>query len=588
VTDASVTPTPATPDVCTMVILVGGQQVPDTFHVLSVTVSRELNRIPSASLQLDDGEASKATFPASNSDLFVPGKPIEIQFGYRSQNETVFKGSIVRQNLKIRKSGGVLTVDCYADAVKATASRKSKYFVDMKDGDIMEQILDAHGLAKDVEATTADLKEVVQYDSSDWDFLLCRAEANGQVVMVGDDKVSIAKPKMDGPPVLQLTYGSTVLELDVEVDARWQSKGIKAVSWKAAHQNTVDAEGAEPAIPQAGNIAAADLAKVLGDDTDEIMHGGAIDEPQLQAWADARLLRMRLARLRGRARCQGFAGVLPGSVVQIMGIGDRFQGKLYVSGVRQTMAGGNWETDVQFGLNPEIFAETYNLRPMPASGLLPSVPGLQIGVVTQLENDPDGEDRIKCRLPLISTSEDGVWARLATLDAGKSRGTYFRPEIGDEVIVGFLGDDPRYPVVLGQCHSSAKPAPEAAKDVNNLKGYVSREKLKLSFDDDKKIVGIETPAGNKITLSEDAKGIVLQDQNNNKITLDDKGITIESAKDLVFKAIKDVKLSGTNTEFSAQSSFKASGTGTAEVSGAQTKINGDAMTVIKGGMVQIN
>jgi uncharacterized protein involved in type VI secretion and phage assembly len=275
-------------------------------------------------------------------------------------------------------------------------------------------------------------------------------------------------------------------------------------------------------------------------------------------------------------------------VVQIDGIGQRFQGQLYVSAVRHTVAGGNWETDVQFGLGHETVTETYELRPLPASGLLPAVAGLQIGIVTQLESDPAGDDRIKCRLPLVSTSEDGIWARLATLDAGKNRGTYFRPEIGDEVIVGFLGDDPRYAVVLGQCHSGAHPAPEPAKDDNHHKGYVSREKLKLSFDDEKKVIGLETPAGNKISLSEDAKGIVLKDQNGNSITLDDSGITIESAKDLVFKAKKDVKLSGTNTEFSAKSGFKATGTGTVELSGAQTKISGDATTVIKGGIVQIN
>ncbi len=587
-TDPTIIPTPATPDVCTMAILIGGQAIPDTLHVLSVTVNRELNRVPSAALQIDDGEASKATFPASDSGLFLPGNAIEIQFGYRSQNESVFKGRIVKQRLKVRKDGGVLSVDCCADAVTTTAARKSKYFFNMKDSDIMGQILDAHSLASDVEATTPDLKEVVQYNSTDWDFMLCRAETNGQVVLVADDKITIAKPKFDTAPVLQLTYGSTVLELDVEMDARWQTKGIKAVSWKAAEQETINADGSEPTAPQAGNVAAADLAKVLGDDTDEIMHGGAIDEPQLQAWADARLMRMRLARLRGRARCQGFAAILPGNIMQIAGIGERFEGKLYVSGVRQSISSGNWETDIQFGLNPELFAETYNLRPLPASGLLPSVTGLQIGVVTQLENDPDGEDRIKCRIPLVSTSEDGFWTRLATLDAGNGRGTYFRPEIGDEVVVGFLGSDPRYPVVLGQCNSSAKPSPEPAKDSNNLKGYVSREKLKLTFDDDKKILGLETPAGNKITLSEDAKGIVLQDQNNNKITLDNNGITIESAKDLTFKATADVKVSGANTELTAQTSFKASGAGTAEVSGAQTKINGDAMTVIKGGMVQIN
>lgn len=586
--DPSAVPTPATPDVCTVEILIGGQAIPGTLHVQSVTVTRELNRIPSAVLQIDDGEASKSTFPASDGDLFAPGKSIEIQFGYRSQNTKVFKGTVVKQRLKVRRNGSTLSVDCYADAVKMTTSRKSKYFVDQKDSDIAGALLDAHGLANDVEATKPDLKEVVQYDASDWDFLLCRAEANGQVVLVSDDKVSVAKPKFDGAPVLKLGYGATVLELDVEMDARWQSKGIKAQSWKAADQEAIYADAAEPSPPAAGNIPATDLAKVAGDDVDDIFHGGALDEAQLQAWADARLQRMRLARLRGRARCQGFAGVLPGQVVQIDGIGQRFQGQLYVSAVRHTVAGGNWETDVQFGLGPETYAETCELRPLPAGGLLPAVAGLQIGVVTQLEDDPAGEDRIKCRLPLVSTSEDGIWARLATLDAGKGRGTYFRPEIGDEVIVGFLGDDPRYAVVLGQCHSSAHPAPEAAKDDNQHKGYVSREKLKLTFDDGKKVIGLETPAGNKISLSEDAKGIALKDQNGNSITLDGDGITIESAKNLVFKAKKDVKLSGINAELSAQSGFKATGTGTVELSGAQTKISGDATTVIKGGIVQIN
>jgi uncharacterized protein involved in type VI secretion and phage assembly len=243
---------------------------------------------------------------------------------------------------------------------------------------------------------------------------------------------------------------------------------------------------------------------------------------------------------------------------------------------------------VQFGLSPELFTEVYNLRPLPAAGLLPVMSGLQMGVVTALENDPDGEDRIKCRLPLISANDDGIWARLATLDAGKNRGTFFRPEIHDEVVVGFLNDDPRYPVILGMCHSSAKPAPEPAKDDNHHKGYVSREKLKLTFDDDKKVLTVETPGGNKIVLSDDAKVITLQDQNSNKMTLDDNGIKIESSKDLILKASQDVKLSGTNTELSAQSAFKASGSSTAELSGAQTKIDGSAMTVIKGGMVQIN
>lgn len=256
-------------------------------------------------------------------------------------------------------------------------------------------------------------------------------------------------------------------------------------------------EAQEPTTTNNGNLTASNLADVIGGEAHIIRHGGKLSQPELQAWADGRLLKERLAKVRGRAKFQGFAGVMPGKVIEIDGIGERFEGKLYVSGIRHSFAKGNWETDVQLGLNPDLFAETYNVRPLPASGLLPAISGLQIGIVTVLENDPDGEDRIKVRLPMISTSEEGIWARIATLDAGKERGTFFRPEIGDEVIAGFLNDDPRYPVILGMCHSSAKPAPEPAKDDNHRKGYVSREKMKFTFDDEKKSSRWKRPAVTK-------------------------------------------------------------------------------------------
>jgi phage protein D len=103
VSDASTIPTPATPDVCTMALLVEGKDVSGDLHVQSVIVNRELNRIPVATIQVQDGEAAKASFDISSSDRFLPGKKIEIQLGYRSQNETVFKGLIVKHRVKVRK-----------------------------------------------------------------------------------------------------------------------------------------------------------------------------------------------------------------------------------------------------------------------------------------------------------------------------------------------------------------------------------------------------------------------------------------------------------------------------------------------------
>lgn len=581
-------PKPATPDVCTATVLVEGTALPGTVGILSIIVSREVNRIPSATLTVRDGEAALQTFEVSNKDFFVPGKKIEIKLGYSSDEETVFKGIIVKHSIKIRSQSSALTVECRDEAAKMTVGRNSKYYTDKKDSDIIEEIIGQHGLKKDVKSTKPSLKEVVQYDSTDWDFIVCRAEANGMLVMVEDGKVIVDEPDTKQKPVLAVAYGATVIELDAEIDARVQSPGIKAMSWSAADQALSEAEAADKAGKGSGNLAPSDLADVLGGDPRALRHSGNLSQPELQAWADGLMLRERLAKVRGRVKFDGFAEVMPGKMLEIQGVGERFEGGVFVSGVRHQFAGGNWTTDVQFGLNPEPFTQTFNLRPLPAAGLMPAVSGLQMGVVTALEGDPEGEDRIKIKLPLVSAEDEGTWARLATLDAGQERGTYFRPEIEDEVVVGFLNDDPRHPVVLGMCHSSAKPAPETAKDDNHLKGYVSREKMKFTFDDEKKVITLETPGGNKLTLSDEDKGIILEDQNGNKITLDDKGISIESAKEITIKATKDLKAEGMNVELKAQTAFKAEGSGNAELKGANVSVKGSAAAVIQGGVVQIN
>ena len=108
--------------------LTGGTLIPGAYHVISVSVSRELNRIPSAVIYLHDGEASRSTFEISNADAFIPGKEIEIQMGYRSQNDTVFKGVIISHSIRVRRNSSMLIVECRDKAIKMTLGRKNKYF----------------------------------------------------------------------------------------------------------------------------------------------------------------------------------------------------------------------------------------------------------------------------------------------------------------------------------------------------------------------------------------------------------------------------------------------------------------------------
>jgi Rhs element Vgr protein len=434
---------------------------------------------------------------------------------------------------------------------------------------------------KDVTATSVTHAHLVQHNTTDWDFIQCRAEMNGLLCLTNDGKLEIKKPEFSGDAALTIQYGATVHHLDAEIDARLQYKAVKASTWDYSGQELSDStEGADPGVPDAGNLTADTLADVAGEEAYMLYHGGKLDTTEVQAWVDACLLKHRLAKVRGKVHTDGTAEVIPGQMIQLNGVGERFQGKLFVTGVNHQLTKGNWETVFQFGLNPQWFTQTYNVQQPMAAGLLPAIQGLQIGIVTKLEGDPDGEDRIQVRIPIIHKEDEGAWCRLSTLDAGESRGTFFRPEIEDEVIVGFINNDPRHAVVLGMVHSSAKPSPEPATDDNHVKGYVSRSEMKMTFDDEKKIWQLETPGGNKIVVSEEDKMIHLEDQNGNKLTMDKDGIKLESIKDIVLKATGDLKAEGVNAEIKGSASAKMS------ASGAECSLGGTA--TLKGSVVNIN
>jgi Rhs element Vgr protein len=575
-------PSDAPKTVATFTILSAGTAVSREYHILSIIVNKEVNRIASATIILLDGEASKQSFEISNKADFEPGKELEIKAGYRSTEETVFKGIVVKHGIKVRKNNSVLVIECRDKAVKMTGAYRSKYFKDVKDSDIMEELIDAHGVDKDVTATTVTHKQVVQYNSTDWDFMLCRCDAAGMLCFVNDNKVTISKPQFSGDAALTIQYGATVLDLDAEIDARLQYKSVKGSSWSYTDQSLLDSvEAEDPGVPDAGNISPDTLADVIGDSEFRLFHSGKMEEPELQAWVNTRALKNKLAKIRGRVRTEGTAAVSPGQLIQLNGVGERFEGKLYVTGVRHEVEDGSWQTVFQFGINPEWFTQTYPIQQPLAGGLLPAIEGLQIGIVTQLKDDPDGENRILVKIPVIHKDDEGAWCRVCTLDAGDNRGSFFLPEIEDEVIVGFINNDPRHGVVLGMVNSSSKPAPLTAADENHEKGFQTRSEMKMIFNDDKKSILIETPAGNKVEITEEDKKIHLEDQNGNKLTMNSDGITIESSKDIILKASGDIKGEGTNIELKASAAAKVEGG-----SGADFKSGGT--TNLKGSMVNIN
>ena len=584
-------------------VKVNSKELDAKYQVLSIQVWHAVNKVARARISILAGDPYENTFEESEDADFAPGKDVDIALGYDSTNTTVFKGIILKHCIDIREgylkftSRSVLVLDCSDKAIKLTIGRKTALYEDKLDSDAMTTIASAAGVDKSITATSVTHPFLVQYDITDWDFILKRAKANGMILLNSLNKLTVKAPAVSGSSVLTLTQGEDVSSFRGEVDAGTQLQAVTADSWDPYNEAATTSSGAEPSsLDKPGDKVGKTLGQVASPASLSLGVKSPLATTELKELADGVLVESRFKRVRGEVSFRGANTVSLGSIVTLAGFGTLFNGTAYASSVEHLVEDGSWTTKVGFGLPDDIFESASQQRD--DQRWLGPVAGLHIGIVKKLDADPLSKYRIQVMIPSIKSTGNGVWALLSQFYATNNAGSFFIPEVNSEVIVGFLNDDPRYPVVLGCLYDSKNKPSETLTADNNTKSLLSKEKLTLKFDDKDKIITIETPGKNQIVISDKDKSITIKDQNENSIktsadgiafsskksiTFDSKDeITITATKGITVKSSSDaVALNGKDVELTASASLKASAS-----SGAEIKSSGTVN--IKGSMVNVN
>jgi uncharacterized protein involved in type VI secretion and phage assembly len=189
--------------------------------------------------------------------------------------------------------------------------------------------------------------------------------------------------------------------------------------------------------------------------------------------------------------------------------------------------------------------------------------GLAFGRVTNNE-DPDGLGRVRVKLELHSADQESYWARIATPMAGSEMGLYLLPEVGDEVLVGFIGQDPAHPVILGAVWNGQAAPPETNDGNNDRRLLRTRAGHELRFDDgDANEIELKLAAGPRVYLAENTA--ILEDGGGNKVAIESGEITIEAQSKITLTAPQVV------VDASGKAEFKAGGT--CKIQGAMVEIN---------------
>lgn len=206
-------------------------------------------------------------------------------------------------------------------------------------------------------------------------------------------------------------------------------------------------------------------------------------------------------------------------------------------------------------------------------------------------DDPDHLGRVKVRFQWNKEGEESPWIRVLTAHAGKDRGVFFLPELGDEVLVSFDQDYPESPMVIGSLYNKVEaPVGEAKNSKNDIKTFITKGKNRVVIKDtegQEEILITTKEEKNRISMKMSSPPEV-SIHSEGKILLDADEIVLKAKKKLScfsdgpaeLEAKKEVTIKGQKAELTGQTGVK--------VQGQSVEVSGQTGVKIKALRVDIN
>lgn len=194
--------------------------------------------------------------------------------------------------------------------------------------------------------------------------------------------------------------------------------------------------------------------------------------------------------------------------------------------------------------------------------------GVVIGIVTN-NRDPKKLGRVKVKFPWLSDKDESNWARIATLMAGNRQGTYFLPEVNDEVLVAFERGDVHFPYILGALWNGKDKPPTPNDDgKNNVRVIQSRSGHRICLNDEngkEKIEIIDKSGKNSLVFDTEKNAIAITSSQDITLSASQGTLKLE-AKTIELKSAADTKIE----------------------SGAAMNLNASATMNLKGATINLN
>lgn len=543
------------------------------------------------------------------------------------------RGVIVALEPEFLENTTTITVRGYDKSHHLHRGKKTRVFLNATDSDIVSKIAGENGVTVTFDSTNAVHEHVFQDNQTDMEFIHEIARRNGYFAYVENEQLYFKRAntsKSQGPT---LVWGGNLTRFQARFTSAGQVTKSEVRGWDMKNKQAVTASSSSPVGVASvngethGGKMANKAFSISGDNIQEAVHhtfAGTSGEATTLAQS---ILNERCHTFfQAEGECLGNPAVRAGKEVKLEKLGTRFSGKYLVTrAVHRVDNESGYFTEFEIS---GFRANTLRQLLTPAQNETPY--GVVVGIVTNLK-DPENLARVKVKFPTITETLESAWARIATPMAGQERGIQFMPEVNDEVLVAFEGNDINRPYIIGGLWNGKEKPPEPSDKVLDSSGKVNLRIIKsrsghvITLDDTqgKEQITIKDKAGQefnlvcqsnsekieiidkakqKFVLNSAAGGekIEIIDKAGSKVILDSvsRSVSIESAMDLKIKATGKVQIDGQtgvainavggNLDIKSNAQTNIQGMATSVQGTASAEVKSSGILTVQGSLVKIN
>ncbi|MCU1504647.1 MAG: hypothetical protein JWM12_4001 [Ilumatobacteraceae bacterium] len=556
---------------------------------------------------------SDPTMEKIDSDAWKIGDALIVEAENGSTTTKVFEGEVVALGADQRAdSRHEFVIEAMDLSHRLSAALAPKTFLDMSYSDVVRSIASANGFTAECTATTI-IHEYLLQTVTDRAFLSFMAEDIGYEWFVDGRKLVFRpRPAPDaGAPAATLRWSSNLLRFEARANAADVAKDITVRGFNGMKSGAIAGSATSSSadstqIGSTSKLSGSVVSSGVGAFGKKVSLANGVVQDQSEADVRAKAIAadVQAATMRITGEADAEPSIKPGVWIDVQECGANLSGKYYVT-----------ECDHVFGAN-QPFRTRFKMTGRRASGLSSrgsdvasrgfGQVGLVVGVVTNIWNSKESGKlgRVRVKFPGMPELES-AWARVVTLGGGGNRGGLeMRPEVNDEVLVGFEHGDLRRPYVIGGLLGSSDSDQLGAvtdKGQVTTRGIRTRTGNKMVMSD-----GDNDAAGGRFIALTTADGKSIMRVGEDKLTLttaqdkpielvsgdasikiDNGAITI-SGKSFAVKAQNGAKIEGMTVDLKGTNAVAIDGGAKLEGKGAMVQISADGIATIKGSMLKLN